>query len=283
MTTIEQFQDYVSGILPAIGTFAVHVGLALLVYFIGAKIINWTSKLFKKWLDGKSWDASAAIFLTNLFKVVLKVLLAIGCLVQIGLKKEATVLAALGSIGVGLGLALQGGMANLAGGILILTVKPFRVGDYIIENSQKQEGTVKAIDIFYTTLTTFDNRKIVIPNKMLTDNTVINVTAEGQRMLDIKVGIGYRDDLIRAKEVLRKTAESIPSVLTGEEIMIYVDELAESSVNIGVRAWVRTENYLPAKWEMQEKIKLALEEAGISIAFNQLDVHLNQVSKKEES
>jgi len=282
MTTIEQFQDYVSGILPAIGTFAVHVGLALLVYFIGAKIINWTSKLFKKWLDGKSWDASAAIFLTNLFKVVLKVLLAIGCLVQIGLK-EATVLAALGSIGVGLGLALQGGMANLAGGILILTVKPFRVGDYIIENSQKQEGTVKAIDIFYTTLTTFDNRKIVIPNKMLTDNTVINVTAEGQRMLDIKVGIGYRDDLIRAKEVLRKTAESIPSVLTGEEIMIYVDELAESSVNIGVRAWVRTENYLPAKWEMQEKIKLALEEAGISIAFNQLDVHLDQISKKEES
>ena len=116
-------------------------------------------------------------------------------------------------------LVRSASMANLAGGILILTVKPFRVGDYIIENSQKQEGTVKAIDIFYTTLTTFDNRKIVIPNKMLTDNTVINVTAEGQRMLDIKVGIGYRDDLIRAKEVLRKTAESIPSVLTGEEIM----------------------------------------------------------------
>lgn len=282
MTTLEQFQNYVSGILPAIGTFAVHVGLALLVYFVGAKIINWASKLFKKWLDGKSWDASAAVFLTNLFKVILKVLLAIACLVQIGLK-EATVLAALGSIGVGLGLALQGGMANLAGGILILTVKPFRVGDYIIENSQKQEGTVKAIDIFYTTLMTFDNRKIVIPNKMLTDNTVINVTAEGQRMLDIKVSIGYRNDLIRAKEVLRRAAESVSGVLTDQEIKIYVDELAESSVNIGVRAWVRTENYLPAKWEMQEKIKLALEEAGISIAFNQLDVHLDQISKKEES
>jgi small conductance mechanosensitive channel len=279
VTTLQQFQDYVSGILPAIGTFAVHVGIALLVYFIAAKVINWASKLFRKWLEGKNWDQSAVFFMTNLFCVAFKVFVAITCLIQLGLK-EATVLAALGSIGVGLGLALQGGMANLAGGILILTVKPFRVGDYIIETSEKQEGSVKAIDIFYTTLMTYDNRKIVIPNKNLTDHSVVNVTAEGQRMLDIKVGIGYDDDLGKAREVLQRIAKDDPDILDDKGIIVYVDELAESTVEVGLRTWVSTADFWPAKWRMQENILQEFKKEGISIAFNQLDVHLDSIISK---
>ena len=194
---------------------------------------------------------------------------------QLGLK-EASVAAVIASMGVGLSLALQGGMANLAGGMLILILKPFSLGDYIIESVGKYEGTVKKIDMFYTTVSTVDNRLVIIPNGQLTNNSIINVTAQDKRQLEIKVGISYDDDIRRAKSIIEELLKKQEYIMSDQDMSIFVDELGESSVVIGLRAWVPTDKYWKTKWEMNEKIKLAFDEAGITIPYNQLEVHVNQ-------
>lgn len=278
----ESLEKMLSSIPTAAVTFLIHVGIALLAYFICSKIINWLSRLIAKRLTEKqSFQKSAITFITSLVSVLLKVFVAVTLLMQLGLK-EATVLAALGSVGVGLGLALQGGMANLAGGILILFVKPFTVGDYIVETAEGNEGTVHSIDIFYTTLYTFDNKKIVIPNKKLTDSSVINLTAKGERILEIKICISYESDLKKAKEVLKEICVADPEVMLKDDVHVFVDELSNDAVHLGVRAWVKTEDYWKAKWRMQENMKLRLENEGIVIPYKQLDVHIKETGREVE-
>ena len=189
---------------------------------------------------------------------------------------KTSVAALVGSAGVAISLALQGGLSNFAGGLIILFLRPFSVGDYIIENGDNIEGTVEKIELYYTTLMTVDSRRIVIPNSTLTSNSITNVTAMDKRRLQIKVGISYDSDLLKAKDILRQLVEEDPELLEREEIQIFVDQLADSAVILGIRAWVKTEEYWNTKWRMNEQIKLEFDKNGIKIPFPQMDVYLQQ-------
>ena len=156
---------------------------------------------------------------------------------------------------------------------MILLLKPFKVGDYIIFPGEGQEGPVKKIEMYYTTINSIDNRTIMIPNANLTNHTIINVTAMDRRKLEIKVGISYESDIRKAKDILRRLVEEEPH-FQSEEQQFFVDELGESAITVGLRAWVATENYWPVKWKMNERIKEEFDAAGISIPYNQLDVHI---------
>ena len=279
MNAAEHLSNYFSTSLPQISKFMINAGIAALVFFIGCKVINSLTKFFTGRLQKRGADIGTTAYLASFVRVIGKILLAVVLLGQLGVK-DATIVAALGSVGVGLGLALQGGMANFAGGLIILLLKPFAVGDYIIEVSEKNEGTVKKIDMFYTTLRTVDNRKIVIPNKQLTDASVINVTATGKRMLAVNIGISYTDDIDKARNILEEICKNDPKVIQDRNINIHVDELADSSVKLGVQVWTDTDNYFPLKWSLNESIKKAFDQAGISIPYSQMDVHLFENGKR---
>ena len=167
------------------------------------------------------------------------------------------------------GLALQGSLSNFAGGVLILLLKPFRVGDSIIEHSGGKEGTVTEISIFYTKLLTIDNKVVMVPNGTLSNSSITNVSTMEKRRVDLVVGIAYEADIRTAKE-----AEE--ARLPEEEILVFVDELGDSSVNMGVRIWVKTEDYWSARWRLTENIKYALDSHNISIPYPQMDVQIKQ-------
>ena len=180
----------------------------------------------------------------------------------------------LGTASLAIGLALQGSLANFAGGVLILILKPFRVGDYIIENDKQCEGMVVSIDIFYTKLQTYDNRIIVIPNGNITSHSIVNVTAAGTRKLDIAVGVAYDSDLKKVKDTLYQVVAENQYYDKTKEIDVFVDSFGDSSIKMGVRCMVATENYWKAKWEIQEAIKYAFDAQGIEIPFDQMEVTL---------
>ena len=170
------------------------------------------------------------------------------------------------------GLALQGSLSNLAGGILILLMKPFVIGDYIIQGSD--EGTVTEIGLVYTKLLTSDNRVVMIPNGQLSDDSLTNVTSSTTRRLDITVGISYNADLKDAKAILDRLGREDPARLPDQEMNVFVSELGDSAVILGLRFWVNNGDYWQANWRLNEQIKLEFDAAGIEIPYNQLDVHL---------
>ncbi|MDE6608404.1 MAG: mechanosensitive ion channel, partial [Lachnospiraceae bacterium] len=188
----------------------------------------------------------------------------------------ASVVAVLGSAGVAIGLAIQGSLANLAGGVLILLMKPFKVGDYIIENTGGNEGTVEEIQLFYTRLVTPENKIVVLPNGNLSNSSLTNVTYAPDRRLDIKVSISYHSDIKMAKEVLLKILEEDAFTLKEKDMLVYVDELADSAVILGVRCWFQNEDYWAGKWRITENVKYAMDENGIEIPYPQMDVHIDQ-------
>ena len=186
----------------------------------------------------------------------------------------ASIVALLGSAGVAVGLAVQGSLSNLAGGVLILLLKPFKVGDYIVEGSSGKEGTVKEIQIFYTKLLTYDNQTIILPNGNLANNTIVNVTAAESRRCDVKVSIAYSADIKKAKEVLTKVLSEDPDTIKEREHFVFVDELADSGINLCVRCWFKNEDFWQGKWRITEQCKYALDKAEIEIPFPQMDVHM---------
>ena len=255
--------------------FLLKVILALVVYGVGSKVIAWICRLLKKQLTRFGTDEAAKSFLLSLVKIGMYAVLILTIAGQLGVDKTS-VAALVGSAGVAISLALQGGLSNFAGGLIIMFLRPFSVGDYIIENGNNIEGTVEKIELYYTTLMTVDSRRIVIPNSTLTGNSITNVTAMDKRRLEIKVGISYHSDLLKAKDILRRLVEEDPELLEREEIQIFVDQLADSAVILGIRAWVRTDEYWNTKWRMNERIKLEFDANGIQIPFPQMDVYLQQ-------
>lgn len=253
--------------------FALKVIFVLIAYAIGTRLINWICRILKKQMTHFGTDETAKRFLLSFVKIGLYVILILTLAGNLGVDKTS-VAALVGSAGVAVSLALQGGLSNFAGGLIIMFLRPFSVGDYIIENGEKNEGTVEKIELYYTTLMTVDSRRIVIPNSTLTNNSITNVTAMDKRRLEIKVGISYDSDLLKAKAILKKLIEEDPELLEKEEIQIFVDQLGESSVILGLRAWVRTEEFWNTKWRMNEKIKLEFEKNGILIPYPQVDVHM---------
>lgn len=267
-------REFLTEKLPSMASFGVKVLLSLLVFYIGRKLIHWVMKIFRTSLERAHVDTGVIQFLSSIVKMLLYAFLIFSIATQYGVT-EASVAALISSAGITIGLALQGGLANLTGGVMILLFKPFVVGDYIIEHGTNCEGSVVKIEMCYTTLSTVDNKRIVIPNGSLSNNTITNVTAKEQRRLEMKVGISYRSDMKKAKQIMEQLLLEEPEILSDEEMMVFVDELGESSVILGFRAWVATSQYWPVKWRMNEKIKEAFDAGGIEIPYPQMDIHLD--------
>ena len=264
-------KNYIESILPNMLDFCFNVVLAVIVYLIGSRIIKAILKINKRWADRKEIDEGVKQFIHAFIKGALYVLLIFIILTLFGVT-TASVVAVLGSAGLTLGLALQGSLSNFAGGVMILLMKPFKVGDYVIEDTNKNEGTVEEISLFYTRLKTIDNKSIGIPSGTLGNNSMTNVTAAEKRRLDLTVGISYQADIRQAKEVLNQVILNEPACLLEEETKVFVSELADSCVIMGIRIWVKTEEYWDAKWRMNENIKYALDENEIEIPYPQMDV-----------
>ena len=259
--------------LPMIQDTAVNIAVAILIWIIGKKIIKWIKLILNKGFNKHQTDITVRKFLNPCINYILHAVLFIMILNQVGIP-TASMVAAIGSAGLAVGLALQGSLSNLAGGVLILVLRPFNVGDYIIEDTKKNEGTVESIGIFYTTLLTPDNKKVVIPNGTLANNSLTNVTGQTQRRLDLKVGISYDSDLKLAKKIMEEMFVTQSSRIQEKEFLVVVSELASSSVIIEGRMWVEADKYWKTRWFLLEEIKKAYEKAGIEIPYQKMDINI---------
>lgn len=264
-------EQYVRDSLPGLLDFAIDVVLAGIVFIIGTRIIKWLVKIVKNSMTRANIEQGVLTFISSLFRYVLYFVLILIILSQFGVT-ASSVIAVLGSAGLTVGLALQGSLSNFAGGVLILLLKPFVVGDYIIENTDKMEGTVAEITIFYTKLLTPDNKAIMLPNGTLSNSSIVNVTAMNKRRLDLRFGVAYDSDIQKVKEILERVAIGDPAIMKEEPTNVFVSELMDSYVEMGVRGWVKTDDYWTAKWRITENVKLEFDKAGISIPFPQMEV-----------
>lgn len=266
----EMFERYV----PVACDYLLRIALVLMIFFVGRKLIKNIVSLCDQALKRHGMEVTVRRFFCNVINA-LGYICMLGILLQtVGL--TATSLTALvASAGVAVGLALQGSLSNFAGGVLILLMKPFVIGDYIVQGNT--EGTVKEIGLVYTELITADNRLIVIPNGTLIDSSIVNVTATGKRRLELSVGIGYKSDLKKAKEVLIRLGENDPARDPENPVNVFVSDLAESSVNLGLHVWVSSSEYWNAKWRLTENIKLAFDEEGIEIPFKQVEISVTKM------
>ncbi len=252
---VNRFVQYFNDNIPNLIAFGLKVIFAIVFYLIGSKVISVIRKVGKS-MERSNADVGVRQFVDSMLKFGLYALLIFMIATKFGVE-SSSVAAIIASAGVAIGLALQGSLSNFAGGILILLLRPFAVGDYIIVNSEGIEGTVKVIQIFYTKMTTIDNKTIVVPNSILTSNSLTNVTARPERQLDLKVGISYESDLKKAKEIVENLLLKDEDVIQDEEIKVFISELADSSVVIGLRAWVKTEAYWTTRWRILEEIKMS--------------------------
>ena len=251
----------------------IRIGLALLFFFIGVQLIKLIRKIIRKSMNRAGAETGVIQFVDSFVKASLYIILILTLASSFGVD-AASIVALLGSAGVAVGLAVQGSLSNLAGGVLILLLKPFKVGDYIVEGSSGKEGTVKEIQIFYTKLLTYDNQTIILPNGNLANNTIVNVTAAESRRCDVKVSVAYSADIRKAKEVLTKVLYEDPDTIKEREHFVFVDELADSGINLCVRCWFKNEDFWQGKWRITEQCKYALDKAEIEIPFPQMDVHM---------
>lgn len=251
--------------------FGVRVLLALAVFFVGVQLIKLIRKILRKSFERHNVDVGVSRFLDSFVKAVLYILLLFMIASSFGLD-ATSVVALVGSAGVAIGLAVQGSLSNFAGGVLILLLQPFKTGDYI-RDSAGNEGTVEEVQLFYTRLITPDRHMVVLPNGTLANGSILNMSTVGDRRMDIKVGISYDADIRRAKEALLMVLEEDPGVLQEQDKLVYVEELADSSVVMNLRCYSTNEMFWETKWRLTEKVKYALDEAGIEIPFPQLDVH----------
>lgn len=255
--------------------FGVRVLLALIFFLIGVQIIKLVRKIVRRSLKRGNADVGVMQFLDSFIKAVMYVLLLFMIASGFGLD-AASVVALLGSAGVAIGLAVQGSLSNFAGGVLILLLKPFRVDDYIKVDNDGHEGTVKEIQLFYTKLATPDNHVVIIPNGSLANSSILNMSMLEERRMDIIVGISYDADIRRAREAILKVLEEDEAVLKDKDYRVFVQELADSSVNLDVRCYAVNEEYWECKWRITEQIKYALDDAGVSIPYPQMDIHIER-------
>ncbi|MCD7806646.1 MAG: mechanosensitive ion channel [Lachnospiraceae bacterium] len=262
-----------SSLFSVVMNFLMKLITAAITYGVAVKLIKFVRKQLRRLLERHNAEKGVITFLDSAVNIGLYVLLAFTLLEMFGFD-TASLLAVIASASVAIGLALQGAFANLAGGVLLLFQKPFQVGDYIVAHGAGLEGTVDDIQIFYTHLHTADNKIIVIPNGTISDSSITNVTKGAKRRVDVAVSIAYDADLKKARKVLLNMLENDEATLKEEPMVVAVTELADSGVNLTVRAWVKGEDYWEALWRLTENTKLTLDQNGISIPFPQMDVHM---------
>ncbi len=270
MEELENYQDYldqavewVIGIVPSLIT-------AIVIFFVGLWVISFINKMVRRFFKKKDYDETLESFLQSFISITLKALLFVLVITQLGVKTSSLV-AIVGAAGLAIGLALQGSLANFAGGVLILIFKPFKVGDFI--SAQGVDGTVKEISIFNTKLSTFGNQIAIIPNGQLSNGNIVNYNMENTRRDKIDVGIGYSSNIKEAKEILLKICAENPNINTEPAPEVYVGELGDSSVNLTLRFWANNDVFWPAHFYVIEQTKLRFDAAGIEIPFPQRVMH----------
>lgn len=268
---IDKLEKYYDQAIELSMSYGPKLVLAILTLIIGLWLIKALTKGVDKGMERADVEITLRRFLKSLISILLKVLLLISVASMIGIATTSFI-AILGAAGLAVGLALQGSLANFAGGVIILFFKPYKVGDWI--EAQGYVGGVEEIQIFNTILKTGDNQRIIIPNGALSNGSIKNITAEATRRVDMKFGIGYGDDILFAKSVLRNMLEDDERVLKDKDVEVYVAEHADSAVILLVRAWVNAADYWSLYFDMHEQVKLTFDKEGISIPFPQRDVHL---------
>lgn len=253
-------------------TYGLAVVIAIVVLIVGLMVIKWIVNMVGRVMEKRNVDASLQPFLRTMIGALLKIMLIISVIGMVGIETTSFI-AVLGAAGLAIGMALSGTLQNFAGGIIILLLKPFRVGDFI--DGAGHAGTVREIQIFYTYMTTPAGQEIILPNSELSNNSIINYSFNPSRRLDMTFGIGYDDDIDKAKSILQGIADEETRFLEDKGVNIFVEALADSSVNIRLRAWANSSDFWDIHNNLPEKVKKAFDAAGLNIPYPQMDVHLH--------
>lgn len=272
------WQTVWENLLRGLASFFGDLVLAALIFIVGWFLARLAARLTKKAISRGKVDALVASFVGSLVKALVMIAAAVSAVAQLGINITSLV-AALGAAGLTASFALQGSLSNLVSGMQIIFTKPFKMGDYLSFGTY--EGTVKRIEILSTTLSTFDNKEVIIPNSMITSDVVVNFTSSGTRRLDLSYGVSYQSDLARVKEILRELVDGDQRVLREPEPLIAVGEMRDSSIVVVAKFWCKQEDYWPLYYTMQEAVKNAFDREGISIPYPQLDVHLKERSEEQ--
>ncbi len=270
-----RFASYIpDNIVEIIAGYAFSLLMALLVFLIGKWVARRVTNLLVTVLRKvNGMDETLVKFLENIVYYILMIVVILTAVSELGIE-TTSFMAILGAAGLAIGLALQGSLGNFASGVMIILFKPFKVGDVI--TAAGVTGSVKEVSIFNTIMITPDNQKVIVPNAAITSGSITNINANATRRVDLVVGIGYDDDIKKAKTVLNSIVESDQRVLKEKGITVAVSELADSSVNFVVRAWVNTPDYWGVKFDLTENIKVTFDKEGISIPYPQQDLHLHK-------
>lgn len=266
-------KEVLDNIIDLLVNFSGKLVIAILIIVIGLKLVKFIMNKVKKGREFNKLEKSSQTFISSILSIVLKGLVFLTAITKLGIPMTSIV-AVLGSAGLALGLALQGGLSNIAGGLMIMVFKPFKVGDFI--DTHEDSGTVKEINIFHTVLKTYDNRLIVIPNGTLSNDVIINYSAMKKRLLDINVSVDYKSDIDKVKKILENIANNSKYRIKEDDILVALKEHAESSLNFTLRIWVLKDDYWSAKFELLEVIKKTFDKEGIEIPYPKLDVNLTK-------
>lgn len=267
--------DWMEQITAMAVAYAPKVAGAIITLIIGFVLAGILARTARRGMEKRGMDASLIPFLTSLIGISIKILVLLSAASMFGLEVTSFV-AIFGALAFAIGMALQGNLSHMAAGIMILFFRPFKVGDFIVTNGYS--GTVKEIQIFNTILTTLDNRIIIIPNGAITSAPMENLTANPIRKVPMTFGIGYPDNIDKAREVIKEVAATCPHIIQDEPVDIFIEALGSSSVNFAVRPWCKSEHYWDVYFYMHENIKKAFDKQGVGIPFPQMDVHLRQLS-----
>lgn len=268
-----EVQDYLARFTDMAIEYAPSVLVAILTLIIGFWIIGWITGILRKTLLKRGVDESITPFLVSLVNVGLKVLLLLSVASKFGVETTSFV-AILGAMAFAIGMALQGSLGNFASGVMILLFKPYKVGDLV--DVQGHVGVVEEIQIFNTILMTPDNKKVILPNAVVTSGAITNISGQGEIRVDMTFGIGYSDDIDKAKAIIQQVADTCPQVNKDKPVDIFVSELADSSVNFAVRPWADSAHYWDVFFFMHENIKKEFDKQGVSIPFPQMDVYTHK-------
>ncbi|MDH3342368.1 MAG: mechanosensitive ion channel [Gammaproteobacteria bacterium] len=253
--------------------WAINITMAIIIFVVGKFATGIVSRLLKKIMSKAKFDNILINFISSIIKTILLLFVVVASLNQLGVD-TTSLIALIGAAGLAIGLSLQSTLQNLAAGVMLIVFRPFKDGDFI--DAGGVMGTVEKINIFNTVMRTGDNREIIVPNGSIYGGTITNYSARETRRVDMVFGIGYNDDLRKAKDIIKGILDTDERILSEPEPLVAVAELADSSVNFNVRPWCKSGDYWNVYFDTHENIKLAFDEAGISIPYPQMDVHMNK-------
>lgn len=259
-------------------SYLINIVIALLIFVIGKWVAKLLTSGLKKILNHKNVDDTVSSFICSLAYGLLVLVAFIAAISHLGFNTTSLV-AIVGAAGLAIGLALQGSLSNFASGILLITFKPFKAGDFV--EVAGKSGIVEEVHVFSTKMRTPDNKTVIVPNGAITSSSITNFSTKDTRRIDLVIGVSYEANLAKTKEVLTQVINSETRILKEPEVTIGVLELADSSVNFAVRPWVKTSDYWPVYFNLMENIKVELDNAGIEIPFPQMSVHINQENTNE--